>query len=85
MDNAVAAVFDLSANREERFFVEDDPCEYNILVIKNGQVSVSEASCPDQICVHHKKIEHEGESIVCLPHKFVVTISHEKMDGSDEN
>ncbi len=76
-DGQVIAAYDLSENREERFSMGFDPEEYNVLVIENGCAYVREASCPDQICVHHKKIEHEGESIVCLPHKFVVTIGEE--------
>ena len=47
---------------------------YNRLVIANGTVSVTEADCPDLICVHHTPISHAGETIVCLPHRVVVSI-----------
>lgn len=46
----------------------------NILVIKNGEAYVSEASCPDGICAAHKPISRDGESIVCLPNKVVITV-----------
>ena len=46
----------------------------NTVVIKNGAVCVSDASCPDHICVNTGWIEYEGEMIVCLPNKVVVTI-----------
>ena len=46
----------------------------NVVMIKNGAVSMKEANCPDQICVNHKAISQSGESIVCLPHKVVVEI-----------
>ena len=46
----------------------------NLLVISDGKATVSEASCPDLICVHHKAISKEGEQIVCLPNKMVVSI-----------
>ena len=46
----------------------------NTLVIENGTAQVIEASCPDQICVRQGAIQYEGESIVCLPHKLVVTV-----------
>lgn len=46
----------------------------NTLVIKDGAAQVMEASCPDQICVNHGAIRYAGESIVCLPHKLVVTV-----------
>lgn len=48
--------------------------EKNTVVIKNGAVCVSYASCPDHICVNTGWIEYEGEMIVCLPNKIVVTI-----------
>ena len=76
-EGKVLAVFSLEEEIEERFITGDDPEEYNVLVIEDGQAYVRDASCPDKICVHHKKIRHEGESIVCLPHKFVITIGHE--------
>lgn len=46
----------------------------NTLVIENGAAQVVEASCPDQICVRQGAIRYEGESIVCLPHRLVVTV-----------
>ena len=46
----------------------------NLLVISGGKATVTEASCPDLICVHHKAISAEGEQIVCLPNKIVVSI-----------
>lgn len=46
----------------------------NTLAIENGKVRMEEADCPDQICVHHKAISKNKESIVCLPNKVVVEI-----------
>lgn len=46
----------------------------NLLVIRDGKAMVTEASCPDGICAAHKAISREGESIVCLPHKVVITV-----------
>lgn len=46
----------------------------NLLVIEGGAARVAEANCPDQICVNHRAIRYEGESIVCLPHRLVVSI-----------
>jgi len=47
---------------------------FNELVIENGKASVVSADCPDKICVRQKAISRTGESIVCLPHKLVITI-----------
>lgn len=46
----------------------------NIVSIKDGKVNVTEASCPDKICVNHKAIKYNGESIICLPNRMTVTI-----------
>ena len=46
----------------------------NTLVIANGTAQVVEASCPDQICVHQGAVRYAGESIVCLPHRLVITV-----------
>ncbi len=56
----------------------------NTLVIKDGEAFMTEADCPDGICVAHKPIKNTGESIVCLPHKIVVEIqSEDNVDGLD--
>ncbi len=46
----------------------------NLLIIKDGEAWVAEATCRDGICAAHRPISKEGESIVCLPHKTVVTV-----------
>ena len=46
----------------------------NVLVIEDGMARVVEADCPDQICVNQGAVRYAGESIVCLPHKLVVTV-----------
>ena len=46
----------------------------NKLVIENGRAKMTEADCPDNVCVNHTPIYRENESIVCLPHKVVVEI-----------
>lgn len=53
----------------------------NTLVIADGAAQVVEAGCPDQVCVNHGAIRYAGESIVCLPHKLVVSV--EGGTGSD--
>ncbi len=47
---------------------------YNLLLIENGKVSVSDADCPDQLCVKQRSISKNGESIICLPHRLVVQV-----------
>lgn len=54
---------------------------HNLLIIKNGKVYMKSANCPDGLCVKHKPIFRDGESIVCLPNQVVVTISQNQKDN----
>lgn len=49
---------------------------YNILKIREGKAEITEASCPDKICVRHRPISRQGESLVCLPNQTVVEIEN---------
>lgn len=48
--------------------------QLNVLVIRNGEACVESATCPDGICAKHRPVSHDGEQIVCLPHKVVITV-----------
>lgn len=56
---------------------------YNEVKIAEGKVWMIEADCPDQICVHHRKISNVGETIVCLPNKIIVEIKGEQVKKMD--
>lgn len=47
---------------------------YNLILINESTVKVTDANCPDKLCVRQKSISKNGESIICLPHKLVITI-----------
>ena len=56
----------------------------NTLVIKDGCAKITNTNCPDGICASHKSISRDGESIICLPHKVVVSVVDEDSnDGVD--
>ncbi len=65
---------------EDRELTIDDGDYSNTIVIKEGKVSMEDADCPDQICVHHTPIYRDGETIVCLPHRLVISVE----DGNEE-
>lgn len=50
----------------------------NTLVIEDGQAYMSQADCPDELCVKTGRVQYDGETIVCLPHKVVVTIQSDE-------
>lgn len=55
----------------------------NRLEIKDGKANMTDADCPDKICVHQKQIEKNGETLVCLPHKVIVTVRSQKESTLD--
>lgn len=55
----------------------------NLLIIENGTARVAAADCPDQVCVRQGAVRYNGESIVCLPHKLIVTIEGGQGSGVD--
>ncbi len=46
----------------------------NTITVKDGQVSCTEASCPDKICIHQGHISQNGEMIVCLPNQMIAKV-----------
>lgn len=62
-------------NQDTEFLFETE-YGYNRLVIKDGEAMIREADCPDGICAGHNAISKQKETIVCLPHKLVVTIEN---------
>ena len=77
------AVFDsLPLNKDDTRLVETQ-WGYNVVKVEDGFVSVTEADCRDSICINHRKISKTGETIVCLPHKMVVTIQGGEKSEAD--
>lgn len=70
---------DEDATRE----IKTDNDGINILVIKDGKAAVTDANCPDGICAKHIPVNKSGESIICLPHKVVISVVSDKSDDSE--
>lgn len=55
------------------------------VVIRDGTADFTDATCPDLICVHHRRISRAGECIICLPSRITAQIigseSGEGLDG----
>ena len=46
----------------------------NVLVVENGEAWVSEANCPDKVCMGMGHISKNGEFIACLPNRLIVVV-----------
>ncbi len=56
---------------------------YNLLIIKDGEAFIAEASCPDKLCMKQGRIKYDGQSIICLPNKVVVETVGGEASGED--
>ncbi|MDE5909347.1 MAG: NusG domain II-containing protein [Lachnospiraceae bacterium] len=72
-----------SVLEEQTIAIPYEEESYNLLLISGGQVSVSDADCPDGLCIRHRAIERSGESIICLPHKLVIQIESKEESDLD--
>ena len=63
--------------------LEDGTDTYNTIVIENHTVFMENASCPDQICVHHKAVSKNGETIICLPNQVFIEIESDRQREVD--
>ena len=64
---------ELPLNTDAVISVEGDYT--NTVVIRDGQVAITESSCPGEDCVHTGWIRRSGRSIVCLPNRLEVRIT----------
>ncbi len=69
IEGAIEGIYSLSEDRE----IEINGGT-NLLRIKNGEATMIQADCPDQLCVHQKPVSMNHESIICLPNKVVVEV-----------
>ena len=71
LDGQEHAVYTLDENREIEVTGDDFR---NVILIDNGTVMMKFSDCHNQVCVEHAPISRSGESIICLPHKLVISI-----------
>ena len=57
------------------FVIEGESGALNTVQVETGRICISEASCPDQICVHQGWISDGSEPIVCLPNQVIIQIT----------
>ncbi len=67
---------DLSQVKEPySFVIEGENGALNTVQVEPGRICISEASCPDQICIHQGWISDGSEPIVCLPNQVIIQIT----------
>lgn len=72
-----------SLDTEQEIPIVIDNVTTNLLLIQNKTADMTEANCPDKLCVHQPAISRSMESIVCLPNRVVVTVESGKTAAVD--
>ncbi|MCD8326600.1 MAG: NusG domain II-containing protein [Lachnospiraceae bacterium] len=67
----------LPLNENTTYTIDREDDMYNVVVIEDGSVYMSEANCPNLNCIRQGKISEVGVPIVCLPHQVIVMIVEE--------
>ena len=60
-----------------------DGTGHNTLLIAHGTADMTDADCPDALCVDMRPISRDGESIICLPHRFSIRIEGGEASDTD--
>lgn len=84
VDGDLYGIYNMSQNITEDIRTGENGKNSNKLIIKDGKAYIESASCPDGICVSHRPIFRDGESIVCLPNRVVVTVFIDKNTDSPD-
>nr|WP_314278503.1 NusG domain II-containing protein [uncultured Peptostreptococcus sp.] len=72
-------------DKEKRVQIKEKNGRINNIYIHNRGVEMTQANCPDKVCIHTGFINKPGQSIVCLPHKINIKIVSDKEDKSDKD
>lgn len=75
LNGQVIKTINLSQVQEPyQFTIHAGQEQYNVVRVERGRIRVVEANCPNQIDVKQGWITAPGQTIVCLPHRLVITI-----------
>lgn len=84
-DGKLIKAIDLRNDVEQTFTVNSEDGGYNIITVKDGGISVTDADCPDRICVMTAPISDGIQPIVCMPHKLVIRIETNRTEYSHDS
>lgn len=75
VDGSVRREIPLTTHRRGRETIAIETAEgRNTIVIDDSAIAVTDADCPDRICVKTGPIRKKGEVIACLPHRLLIEI-----------
>lgn len=80
VDGSLVQTIDMA---RDDIYLFDTSYGTNTVVVEGGEIRVSEADCPDKICVNMGGVSRSGETITCLPHKLVIEVHNDKKNDYD--
>lgn len=83
VDGKIYGTYSLQKNMTEDIYSGENNEHHNRLIIRDGKAYMETATCPDGICVDHRPIFRDGESIVCLPNRVVISVTTNNKDNPD--
>ena len=60
---------------------------YNTITVEQGRICISDASCPDHVCINTGWISDGAIPIVCLPNELVIQVDSKNestVDGASQ-
>lgn len=76
-------IAELPLSRDTTLETNDTSGGTNTITVKDNMIMITEANCPDLVCVHTGAISHTGEVIACLPHGLIITIRESDEESLD--
>lgn len=73
-DGVLLEEIDLTTVDQPYTLTFEDESGRNVVTVEQGRIRVSEADCPDRVCVNQGWISDGTVPIVCLPHRLMIEI-----------
>lgn len=75
-ESTQSVVINVSGETFGRYSLDEDQVieinDTNVAEIKDGQIRMIEAKCPDQLCILQGPFGKSGGFIVCLPNEIII-------------
>ncbi len=68
------AIRRVELDENQEFDIDLGDGEFNHISVRDGKIAVTDASCPDRLCVRRGYISG-GVPIICLPHRLTVEVT----------
>lgn len=67
----------LQSDTPYEFTITSPEGGYNTVRVEHGKIGITEADCPDKLCVRQGLISSGAMPVVCLPHRLSIIIDGE--------